>query len=99
MKKFKFFICILSLSFIILFLSIITYNIDKNRIINSMDPLFAIKTMTLKDGGSIEFTGLGYKIIKWNILCDDGFYTGYEISKIPNLKNIYDGPSVDLKYI
>lgn len=29
-------------------------------------PLFAIKTLELKDGGTIEYTGLGYKVIDYN---------------------------------
>ena len=29
-------------------------------------PLFAIKTLELKDGGTKEYTGLGYKVIDYN---------------------------------
>lgn len=99
MKKFKPFLCIVSSLFIIIILCLTTYTIDKNRISEEKDPIFVIKTQGLKDGGSIEYTGLGYRIIKWNIVSDDGFYTGYEVSTFPNLKYIYEGPTIDLKYI
>lgn len=43
-------------------------------------PLFAINTITYKDGGSREYFGLGYKVIKCNTLFGDktiniGFYS------------------------
>ncbi len=37
-------------------------------------PIFAIPIFKLKDGGTIEYYGFGYKVIKYNIL--DNYETG-----------------------
>lgn len=33
-------------------------------------PIFAIPVFKLKDGGTVEYYGLGYKVIKYNVLDD-----------------------------
>ena len=59
--------------------------IDKKRAEENKRPLFVVRTAIYKDGGSKEYTGLGYKVIVFNTLC------GYKEVKFGNLKmNIND---------
>ena len=58
-------------------LGIILYSIDKARIDNGMEPLYCIASEgTYLDGGSKEYYGLGYKVIKFNKI------NGYNETKI-----------------
>ena len=67
-------------------LGIILYSIDKARIDNGMDPLYCIASEGIcMDGGSREYYGLGYKVIKFNKI------NGYNETKIGSwLMNIDD---------
>ena len=64
-NKFK---IILVIMFIIVILGIIFYKVDSNRAKNNQKPLFCIKTGTLLDGGTIEYLGIGYKVIDFHTL-------------------------------
>lgn len=55
----------------IIILGIVFFIIDYNRVKNSNTPMFCINTGTLRDGGSVEYLGLGYKVIDFNTL--DGY--------------------------
>ena len=58
-------------------LGIILYSIDKARIENGMAPLYCVASENVyRDGGSREYYGLGYKVIKFNKL------NGYNETKI-----------------
>ena len=70
---------------IIIGCSFIFRGIDKKRAEENKRPLFVVRTAIYKDGGSKEYTGLGYKVIVFNTLCD------YKEVKFGNLKmNIND---------
>ncbi|MBR5370026.1 MAG: hypothetical protein IK137_01845, partial [Bacilli bacterium] len=58
---------IINLVFTIIIIIIAMIVIDYVRV-NRFEytPLFAIKTLELKDGGTKEYTGLGYKVIDYN---------------------------------
>ncbi|MDD9150907.1 hypothetical protein OYT88_20525 [Sporolactobacillus sp. CQH2019] len=99
MKKYKKFIFCLIFIIFLLLISKITYSIDKTRITNFKDPIFVINTKTAKDGGTKEFIGFGYQIIRWRILDLNGLKVGYEIYRFPKLKDLNDGPSIELKTI
>ena len=47
------------------------FGVDYFRVQNQENPIFAIKTDEVNDGGSIIYTGLGYKVIDYNRL--DGY--------------------------
>lgn len=47
---------------------------DYNRAKENKRPLFAIKSQVYYDGGTIEYFGLGYKVIEYNII--DNYETG-----------------------
>lgn len=64
---------------VLILLGILFGTIDYYRAISSKSPLFAIPLIVYKDGGSKEYFGLGYKVIKCNNLNGDksvniGFY-------------------------
>lgn len=74
MKKFlKLFVAII---FAIAIIGAVMFLIDCSKIKSGKTPLFAQVTGTLNDGGTIEYTGLGYKIIDFNRL------NGYDETKI-----------------
>lgn len=50
---------------ILIVLSIILGSIDKSRLENDKNPIFSFKIGTYLDGGTQEYLGLGYKIIKY----------------------------------
>lgn len=53
---------------VIIILGIVFFIIDYNRVKNNNTPMFCINTGTLRDGGSVEYLGLGYKVIDFNTL-------------------------------
>ncbi len=63
---------ILSVVAVICILGGIFYSVDRKRIGDNEDPVFAVKVYTLKDGGTKEYYGLGYKIIKYNKMGENG---------------------------
>lgn len=62
---------ILSVIFAICILGGIFYSVDKKRIGSNEEPIFAVRVFTLKDGGTKEYYGLGYKII-YNKMGENG---------------------------
>ncbi|MBL4932160.1 hypothetical protein [Clostridium paridis] len=70
-------------------------------------PIFVIKRGTIKDGGSTQYYGLGYKVIKWNIAESEkvdgkevmGALVGYDISIFPFYQQFKDGPIRKLKFV
>lgn len=84
---------------ILIIISQITYSIDKRRISETKDPLFAFRTNMMKDGGSSKYIGIGYIIFKWNKRAENGYMIGYEMYRLPTTKKFEDGPSIDLKLI
>lgn len=95
-KKSRIIIRVILIIGIVILISQMTYFIDKKRINEDKEPLFVITTLRLKDGGSKEFTGLGYKVFKWNIRTETSLETGYEIHRFFDGKDFEDGPSIDL---
>lgn len=63
MKKIKI-VLIIVVVFVVLIIMLAT--IDYNRINNGEKPIFSKVTGTLMDGGTVEYTGLGYKIIDYH---------------------------------
>lgn len=55
---------------IIVVLSIIFFVIDNNRVSKQLKPIFCIKNPAgvMNDGGTVEYFGLGYKVIDFNTL-------------------------------
>lgn len=87
-KKIK---AILVIIFIIVILGIIFYAVDSNRAKNNRKPLFCIKTGTLLDGGTIEYLGIGYKVIDFHTLA------GFEDVKIGSWSMDYDDFREEMK--
>ncbi len=87
-KKAKIILIILIAIIIISCLGFIFYKIDNQRIKNDNDPIFVINTVIYKDGGTKEYLGLGYKIIKYHTI----------EMELNNEKDIYDIGTWFLKY-
>ena len=63
---------------IIIILGLIFFGVDYNRVKNGDNPIFCIRNLAgiYMDGGTIEYFGLGYKVIDFNML------NGYDEIKI-----------------
>ncbi|NLL02084.1 MAG: hypothetical protein GX265_03580, partial [Mollicutes bacterium] len=71
---------ILGIFLTILLLSIVFRYVDFSRIRHNKKPLFVVLVKKYKDGGSKEYLGLGYKVIRCHNLSGNnsqniGFYT------------------------
>lgn len=51
---------------VIIILGIVFFAIDYNRVQKQEKPIFCIKVGTLLDGGTVEYLGLGYKVIDFH---------------------------------
>ena len=69
---------IILISFLVLtILGVILYTIDKDRIENGQNPMYCIVSDSIyMDGGTREYYGLGYKVIKFHKI------NGYDETKI-----------------
>ena len=72
---------------ILVMLGIIFYTIDKNRAREGQKPMFCIPIGMYLDGGTIEYIGLGYKVIDFNKMEDIvdntmNYYTKVHIGSI-----------------
>ncbi|MDD4607508.1 MAG: hypothetical protein PHD10_00020 [Bacilli bacterium] len=65
-------ITIMIMVFLIIWITFIITDFSLAK--NNRKPIFAIPVFRLKDGGTIEYYGLGYKVIKYNVL--DNHETG-----------------------
>lgn len=63
---------------IVVILGVIFFSIDYNKIKNNERPIFCIKNPAgnIADGGTVEFFGLGYKVIDFHTL---GGYDEFKI--------------------
>ena len=61
---------------IVIVLGILFFIIDHTRVKNNQIPIFCIPVGLAMDGGTVEYLGLGYKVIDFNTL------TGYDDIKI-----------------
>lgn len=52
---------------IIILLGIIFFTVDYYRLKNNETPIFVVKGIVYRDGGTTEYLGLGYKIIDYNM--------------------------------
>ena len=50
----------------------VTFLIDASRVKSEKTPIFVCKGQELKDGGTTEYIGLGYKVIDFNLI--DGYH-------------------------
>ncbi len=60
---------------------IIFFTVDYIRAKNQKLPIFCSKLFGLfsyQDGGTVEYIGLGYKVISFKALLDEGMYPGWE---------------------
>ena len=55
---------------LVIILGVIFFTVDYNRVKNNQRPIFCIRHPggTLNDGGTVEFFGLGYKVIDFHTI-------------------------------
>jgi hypothetical protein len=96
---------------IIIILLIVFANIDNNRTRGDEYPLFAMPLVTLEDGGTEYFLGVGYGVIAWrqiakgteNGMSVDGYKVGKEFVPFPECYRILFTndyvPGIDLQFV
>lgn len=52
----------------VIILGLIFFTVDYNRVKNKQRPVFCINTSSYEDGGTIEYLGLGYKVIDFHTI-------------------------------
>lgn len=72
---------------VLVVLAITFFGVDYFRVQNQETPIFAIKTDEVNDGGTVIYTGLGYKVIDYNRL------DGYDEIIIGSLFMKYEEPT------
>ena len=94
----KLIIILISIFLLLGFVVFSTYFVDLMRISAGKEPLFAICTTEMNDGGSKVYYGLGYQIIMWKRLTDepDILNVGYEIHLLFQFVDPLNGPNVEL---
>lgn len=98
-RKYIYLISAILIILIVIFSPVITYRIDSTLVEQDKRPIFVIEKARYKDGGTTEYRGLGYQVIKWNKLTNNGIEFGYEIYKAPSYRNINDGPTKKLRLV
>lgn len=73
---------------IIIFVGVIFFVIDFNKVIKNERPIFCIPYKDVNDGGTVIYLGIGYKVIDYNII------NGYDEIEIGNLFMKYDASKV-----
>jgi len=56
---------------VVILIALILFSVDLSKVNNNEKPIFCKQTQTYDDGGSIEYIGFGYKVIKYVNLEDD----------------------------
>ena len=76
---------------VIIILGVIFFAVDYNRVKAQEKPIFCINYSTLRDGGTQEYLGLGYKVIDFNMLNGyDEIKIGSWFMKYEDFKEEYD---------
>lgn len=57
---------------VIILIGFSAFCIDSSRVNNGNAPIFVVEGVAYRDGGSKEYIGLGYKVIKYNVIGENG---------------------------
>ena len=101
-----FILTLITVVLLVIAIHISTYAIDKRLIALDKSPKFCLKTGGLKDGGTTFYYGVGYQIIKWNMISSKtinnkvihGMEHGYEIHRFPSFVDWEKGPNIELEF-
>lgn len=63
---------LLLITIVLLIIPTIFFSVDVFLASANKPPIFAVKTIMYKDGGTIEYRGLGYKVTDYNQMGDEG---------------------------
>ena len=95
-KGIKIFLIVLG---VIIILGLIFFGVDYNRVKNGDNPIFCIRNLAgiIMDGGTIEYFGLGYKVIDFNMLNGyDEIKIGSWFMKYEDFENEYNNYTEEL---
>ena len=76
----------------------ITFVLDKNAIGKGNRPSFALNLVRYKDGGSVEYYGLGYQVLRWHEMSTGERKIAQEIYRFPFFKKWDKGPRSTTQY-
>ena len=85
--------------FLLFTLSLLSYMWDNRRINDGQKPIFIFHIDSMNDGGTNIYYGLGYQIIDWNTISDDGTHisSGVESHYLFGMINpLHEGPTIRL---
>lgn len=92
-------IAILAAITLLVIFSISFYFSDKDRVFRNEKPKFVIHEVSINDGGSKIYYGLGYQIIVWNQMTADPKIKlkGVETHYLFGIVNASEGPNIGLR--
>lgn len=78
--------------------------VDKIRVENNHRPIFAKQVAVYDDGGTTEYNGLYYQIIRWKRISQNtdgqiGYEIGTECHSCFTMIDVSDGPTISLEFI
>ena len=98
MKSKKIIIKILIVLLLVFSVHEITFVLDTNAIKKGNRPSFALDLVRYKDGGSVEYYGLGYQVLKWHQMSTSERKIAEEIYRFPFFKKWSNGPKSTTQY-
>lgn len=80
-------------------ISLVTFFIDSTLADHNLGPVFSVPNANMNDGGSACYMGLGYQIIRWNVLVyPRGHNVGVEKHYLMGISLDPQKPNVSLTY-
>jgi len=92
-------VIVCAIIFLLFTLSLLSYTWDNSRVKDGQKPIFIFHIDSMNDGGTNIYYGLGYQIIDWNTISDDGTHilSGIETHYLFGMINpLYEGPTIRL---
>ena len=98
MKSKKIIIKTLIVLLLVLSIHEITFVFDTNAIGKGNRSSFALDLVRYKDGGSVEYYGLGYQVLRWHQMLASKRKIAEEIYRFPFFKKWSNGPKSTTQY-
>lgn len=69
--------------------SVLTYNVNIQRLNNGEAPLFIFHTNAVNDGGTVIYSGVGYHIVKWKSFIENTPLEKNDFKEIAEMDIVY----------